>query len=224
VAPELVATSHAPVEKLVIVWHNQVIGGIDPLNHGEPMYGLAGRVYLSGHELSEMLPADGRLVVELYALLPEQPQGPPVRQGQWVIEKDTLNGKCLSKDVFGQGYTLNLPWPSYRPDVTRLEIRTRYEPAKGMPVYDRSLVTLGNGLGGAPAYSNRTETGDGRLVSTQTRPPTPPQAQAPVQQAGGTQAGPQLGGYQPAANPGPPTGGAVQSFQPPAPFPGSLRR
>jgi hypothetical protein len=173
---ELAAPSQSPVDKLVIVWHNQVTIGADCVNGGERMYGLTGRVYLAGRELSEMVVADGRLVVEVYAVVPEPQQGPPARQGQWVIEKDTLNGRCLSKDVFGLGYTLNLPWPSYRPDVTRLEIRTRYEPAKGTPVYDRSLVTLGNGLGGAPVYSNRTETGDGRLIATQTRPQGPPQS------------------------------------------------
>jgi hypothetical protein len=241
------AAAQASVEQLMVVWHNQVIAGADPVNHGEHLYGLAGRVYLTREGLSKMLVADGRLVVELYAVLPEQPQGPPVRQGQWVIEKPTLNAQCLSKDFVGTGYTLNLPWPTFRPDITRLEIRTRYEPAKGMPVFAQTIVTLNSGPAPAPVYANRMETGDGRMISTQTRPQQQPQ---PVQPGGAMpppaqppyQAQvPPPGGVQPAAFPAPvqqpgapspyplqPAGGVpqqpVQSFQPAQPFPGSYPR
>jgi hypothetical protein len=245
---DVAAAGHsAPVTKVVAVWHNQVIAGVDPVNHGERLCGLAGRVYLFGEDLATNPLADGRLVVELYAMLPEQPQGPPVRQGQWVIERTTLNAQCLKKDPFGQGYTLNLPWPAYRPDITRLEIRTCYEPAKGMPVYEQSFVMLNNGPAPVPVCANRMETGDGRLISTQTRPPQQPQpvppggAMPPPAQPPYQAQVPQAAGVQPAAFPAPgqqpgapslypvqPASGVpqqpVQSFQPAQPFPGSYHR
>ena len=112
--------SSPQVSQVVGMWNNQVLAGVDPAHNGAPMYGLAGRVFLFSPGMRENLIADGNLVVEMWATLPEQPQGPPVRLESWEIKKELLNGACLRKDIGGQGYTLNLPWPSYRPDLSQV--------------------------------------------------------------------------------------------------------
>jgi hypothetical protein len=180
-----------PVAQMTAVWSNQLMAGVDPTHNGAPMVGLAGRVFLYGPELKDSVLADGKVVVELYAPPPEQPQAPPVRMEVWEITKDKLNGVCLRKDFFGQGYTLNLPWPSYRPDITQVQLRMRYEPEKGMPVYTQEVLTF-NGSAAAPQYSKRVETGDRQVIATQSPPTAPPggavQPTGFVQPAGASQA------------------------------------
>jgi hypothetical protein len=169
-----------PVNQVVAVWNTQVVAGVDPAHDGAPLYGVAGRVYLYGTDQRDFLIADGKLILELYAVPPEQPQGPAVRMQAWEIKKEILNGACLRRDGFGQGYTLNLPWESYRPDITHVEMRLRYEPARGMPVFGRSFVKLNSGPDPVITANRRAETGDRQPVATAPAPPP-----GSVQQAGG---------------------------------------
>jgi hypothetical protein len=176
------------------------------------MAGLSGHVYLFDKFARDTRTADGRLVVELYAAPPDQPQAPPARLEVWEINKETLNKQCLSKDRFGLGgYTLNLPWPSYRPDIGQVLMRMRYEHPNSMPVYAADAVlTLNSGTGATPVYTSRRETGDRQPVATAAPPGQVPQAgmvpqvagmpQAPPQQAGGVQ---QAAGLPPAPVPPP---------------------
>jgi hypothetical protein len=191
-----------PITQVTAFWSNQLLRGVDPVHNGAPMYGVAGRIYLFGPDLSANLIADGKLVVEMYGSLPEQPQGPPALLETWEVKKEILNSVCLRKDGFGVGYTLNLPWEHYRPDVTRLEFRMRYEPTRGMTIYGQNLVTL-NGGDATPTLARRTETGDHHVITTSGPPPAPPppvttmplpMVPVPAQMA----APPQTGGVQPA--------------------------
>jgi hypothetical protein len=214
-----------PVTQVVAMWNNQVITGVDPAHNGTPMYGVAGRVFLFGADLKENLLADGKLVVELYATPPEQPQGPPVMMQSWEIKKDILNSVYRRTDGIGQGYSLSLPWPNYRPDIAQVQIQMRYEPEKGVPVFTQNLVALNSGQGATPVYSSRTETGNrqpivaappaGTMPPAETQPPRG--GMAPT---GGMQP---VGGIPPASGlqlPGgvPPTVGVqpVGGMQPPA--------
>jgi hypothetical protein len=217
-----------PVNQVAAVWSPQVMPGVDPANHGAPMYGLAGRVFLYGADLHDNVLADGKLVVELYAPLPERPQEPPVCLQTWEIKKEILNAACLRKDSFGQGYTLNLPWLTYRPDLGQVQMRWRYEPAKGLPVYGQSPVTFNSASALAPAVATRTESGNGQPVTA--APPGPAPQAGSVQQAGGLQpAGgmppPVQAQYQAPAQPtvAPPEP-PVQTFQTPQPLPGAPGR
>jgi hypothetical protein len=164
------------VTQMTAVWSNQLMSGVDPTHNGAPMVGLAGRVFLYGPELKDTAIADGKLVVELYATPPEQPQAPPVRMEVWEITKDKLNGVCRRKDMFGEGYTLNLPWPSYRPDICQVQLRLRYEPEKGTPVYGQEVLTFNSGTGARPEYSRSIETGNRQVITTLSAPPAPPGA------------------------------------------------
>jgi hypothetical protein len=215
----------APVVQLIPVWNNHVLTGVDPTHNGAPMCGLGGRIYLCGPDMRYVM-ADGKLVVELWAVPPEQPQGPAVRMEWWEIKKEILNQACLHTDAFGQGYTLNLPWPSYRPDISHVQMRVRYESGKGLPVFGQSLVALDRDAGPTIAGSRTLETGDRRpVVAAQPAAPSSQtgavqqagawQPQAPSQPASGFQPPPMNGmqpasGFQPQA-PSQPTGG----FQPP---------
>ncbi len=177
------------VTTIAALWKDQLMAGVDPVHHGTPIYGIAGRIFLFGPGLTENLPADGKIVVEMYGLVPEQPQGPTVLLETWEIKKEDLARVCLRKDGLGTGYTLNLPWEHYRPDVRQLDIRTRYEPAKGgMPIYTRDLVQLVGGPGPEVNVSKRVETGDHRVVAA-TAPPAATQPAGPVssQQPGAVQ-------------------------------------
>jgi hypothetical protein len=228
VVPALVDRPAPPVAQVVAIWSPQVVAGVDPAHNGAPMYGLAGRVFLFGADFKDNLLADGRLVVELYAAPPGQPQAPAVKLETWEIKKEILNGVYRRTDGVGAGYSLSLPWPSYRPDITQVQIQMRYEPERGVPVYAQNTVALTSGPGAAPVYSNRMETGDRQPIVTGVPPPgaVPPPGVLPpprggVQPAGGVQ---YPGGAPPGAgvpySGGPPPAGGV----PPASgmsFPGS---
>jgi hypothetical protein len=94
-------------------------------------------------------------VVDLYD--PNRPEndGSGVPLGQWRYDSVTLQ-RLLRKDMIGWGYTLFLPWPDYKPEVTRIQLRLRFEPAKGgMAMYANSEpMTLDNGVNKAPVLSS----------------------------------------------------------------------
>jgi hypothetical protein len=188
-----------PVSRVVAIWSNQIVTGVDPAHGATPMYGLAGRVLLLSADLKENLLADGRLVVELYAPPPGQPEAPPVKMESWEIKKDILNSVYQRTDIAGRGYSLSLPWPSYRPDITRVMIRVHYEPAKGVPVITQDSLALDGGPIAPPVYSRRTETGNGQPIAAAAPPGAPPQAAAPLRGMGAPAgaAPPFAGGLQP---------------------------
>ncbi len=211
VVPGLTEKPAPPVTQVVAMWNNQVITGVDPTHSGAPMHGLAGRVWLFGADLHQNLLADGKLVVELYGILPGQTQ--PARMETWEIKKEVLNGVFRRTDGIGPGYSLSLPWPGYRPDVTQVQLWVRYEPEKGVPVSAINGVTLNSGPDATPLYTNRRETGNGQPIATNA-PATAPQGvvvppQGIIQQTAGMQPAPGMplpGGMPPAA---PPQGVAV---------------
>jgi hypothetical protein len=212
--PDLGTAAPPPVAQVTALWSKEVMAGVDPLNHGAPLYGLAGRILLYGSDMKNAV-ADGKLVVELWATLPEQPQAPPAWMGKWEIDRATLQAKCLKTDSLGPGYTLNLPWPTYRPDITHLEIKVRYEPAKGLPVFTSGQVLLNNGPVPTPTYTRRMETGDRQPIVTAAAPPGAVQPPSGMQPAGGMQL---AGGVQQPGLTSP--SGAMQQFpvvQPQAP-------
>ena len=203
VTSDLVTTNQ--VSQVVGVWNNQVLIGVDPAHNGAPMYGLAGRIFLYSAGMDRNLYSDGNMVIEMWGTPPEQPQSPPVRLESWEIKKDILNSACLRKDGFGEGYTLNLPWPSYRPDLSQLQMRVRYEPPKGLPVYGESTVVLNRGANPELTASHRMEGPNHQPITT-----APPPAPAP-----------QVGAMPPPPVPPPVLGMAPQG--PPVPQPGAVQ-
>jgi hypothetical protein len=137
--------------QIVTVWQNRVVFAADPTKNGTPGPGLAGRLYLFGPEVSHPMVGDGSLVVELY----DESSGQPEALERWEIDPTTLH-RLMKPDMIGLGYTVYLPWRSYRAEVTRLRLKSRYQPGKGAPLFTESAVTLAAMNGVARVSSTST--------------------------------------------------------------------
>jgi len=136
--------------QMVIHWHNEVMHTPDGSRDGALMPVLVGRIYLFGQTLAIPLEVDGAVAVELFNLnevVPAgtegTPEGGPRRLEKWIIDPVTLQ-KLKRKDPIGWGYNLALPWTTYKPELTKLQMRVCYQPAKGNPIYETSTLVLGS--------------------------------------------------------------------------------
>jgi hypothetical protein len=113
------------------MWQTFVLFSPDPAREGAMTPGLAGRLYLYGSQSDVPIVAPGKVQVRLY---PDLPDGKKVDTPLevWELDPDTLKGK-LQHDIVGWGYSLLLPWGTYRPDLTHVRMTVRFEPAKGGP-------------------------------------------------------------------------------------------
>jgi hypothetical protein len=119
--------------QLVSTWNHQVAYVPDPVNGGTPAPGIAGRLYLFGQEIGCPLVHEGCVKVELY----DDRATAPVLLEEWHIDKDTLR-RLQRKDTIGWGYTLFLPWGTYKPDMTKVRLKVRFDPVGGTPLYTES--------------------------------------------------------------------------------------
>ena len=158
----------------VACWDNHVMYAPDPVHNGMPTPGLAGRMYLFGPEIGTSLIGDGGVVVDLYdETHPAAGPNPPPLE-EWRIDKDTLK-RLQRRDPIGAGYTLFLPWGTYRPDINRVRLQLSYHPVNGTPLYaPTSSVTLssdadttGSEMAGRPAIRSTSQAigASGRIVS-----------------------------------------------------------
>jgi hypothetical protein len=132
------APPHGPVHQVVATWNNQVLFAPDPVHGGRLSPGLAGRLYLFGPEIACPLEGDGSLVVDLY----DESCDKPVMLEEWRFDHDTLQ-RLFRKDVIGWGYTVLLPWGTYKPEIKQVHLKVCYQPAMGSPLYaESSSMTL----------------------------------------------------------------------------------
>jgi hypothetical protein len=128
------AQSAAGISQVVVAWSNKVEYAADPTKGGVPGPGLAGRMYLFGPGMDYPMLGDGSLTVDLYDDGPAAPAGGQLIE-EWRIDKDTLK-RLVKKDIVGTGYTLFLPWGTCKPEVTKVHLAVRYDPANGgSPMY-----------------------------------------------------------------------------------------
>jgi len=170
---------------VVATWSPEVAFAPDPAHGGTPGPGLVGRMYLFGPEIDYPLVGDGSLVVDLFTDTPGTPANKDVPLEEWRIDKDTLK-RLQRRDAIGWGYTLFLPWGTYRPEVTQVRLRLRYEPANGSPLYvESSPLALNKNLAATTQVASR-------VVQPQPNPtpetgriagPTPAAQSAPSQGA-----------------------------------------
>jgi len=126
------------------VWHDQVLFCPDPVNGGVMSPGLNGRLFFFGPNMGFPLAANGDVTIGLFDPAEKGPDGSPKFLGTWRIEKAMLP-QFLRHDTVGWGYSLLLPWPSYRPEIKQVEIRVRYDPAKkGLPIYTQPATICFN--------------------------------------------------------------------------------
>jgi len=123
----------APCE-VVVAWNPEILFRPDPAHRGAPTPGLGGRMYLFGGGSDCPLTGDGCVVVDLYEDVDPKASVPTE---EWRLDRDTLK-RLLRRDAVGWGYTLFLPWGSYKPEIKQVQLRLRYEPAKGTPLYAES--------------------------------------------------------------------------------------
>jgi hypothetical protein len=135
------ATSAGPACQVVAMWHNGVAFTPDPTHGGEKTPGLACRVYLFGETVDFPKIGDGKLIVDVFDETSKNPAAKTLPLEEWQIDKDTLK-RLARHDAIGWGYTLFLPWGTYKPEISRVRLKVRYEPASGFPLYTESTVTL----------------------------------------------------------------------------------
>jgi hypothetical protein len=130
--------------QVVATWNPGVVKTPDPVHDGELTPGLVGRIYLFGSDIGAPLIGDGSMVVDLYDdTAGAAPKGAPALE-EWQIDRPTLR-RLQRKDAIGWGYTVFLPWATYRPEITRVHLKVRYVPANGGPLYCAgSPMTLGD--------------------------------------------------------------------------------
>lgn len=145
-APAFLVPGNAPptgaVCQIVSTWNPKVVFTPDPVRGGVESPGLAGRLYLFGAQIDYPLVGDGSLSVDLYDETPRDGKNGPVLLEKWEIDKDTLK-RLLRRDTIGWGYTLFLPWGTYSPQITQVNLYLKYTPAHATPMYTNSgPVTL----------------------------------------------------------------------------------
>ncbi len=121
------------------MWYPEVHFEPDPAHNGEKVPGLAGRVFVFGEEAGKTLVVDGELIVDLFD---DTPAGRTVRQGmpveRWRIDPATLKRLRRKDSMFGWGYTVFLPWPSYRPETDLVHLKITFTPVGGTPLYSET--------------------------------------------------------------------------------------
>jgi hypothetical protein len=120
--------------QLVVTWNPEVVHTPDPAHAGSPTPGIAGRLYFFGPQIDCPRLGDGSLVVDLFDETGPAAQKKELPLEEWRIDRDTLK-RLAKRDAVGWGYTLFLPWGTYRRDITHVQLRLRYDPVKGNPLY-----------------------------------------------------------------------------------------
>lgn len=113
--------------EIAIAWQNHIDYLPDPTRQGAMGPGLAGQMFLfDSHDHSAL--ADGTLTIDLYDETIRPNGQPRMKPERWQFHKDVLKGLRTVDERFGPNYVLFLPWPSYRPDITRVRITVRFDP------------------------------------------------------------------------------------------------
>jgi hypothetical protein len=163
-----------PVCHVMTSWEPRVLYTPDPTHGGTPTPGLAGRLYLFGSMIGQPLVGDGSLVVDLYDDIPVDAGGKGKLIEKWALDKDTLK-RLLRHDTIGDGYTLFLPWGTYRPDITKVHLKVSYQPSKGSPLFDSgSTIALNDNNAGPFTINNRVVMGQNLNPAQPPRPGTVP--------------------------------------------------
>jgi hypothetical protein len=182
--PKELSPPPGAISQVHAIWENRVMVTQDVVNNGAPLLGLGGRIYLFGDQVGYPQVSNGAAIVELADLTHADAQHPPKVLERWEIDKATLQ-RLLKKDTIGWGYTIFLPWGTYRPDITQVQLQVRYLPEKGLPLFsppamvalrkDGDLVVTQRQ---APASSPAS--GSNNLPGLERLPPLPAMPQTPM--------------------------------------------
>jgi hypothetical protein len=133
------------VTQVMALWADGVDVQPDPARGGVPTPGLAGRIFLFGKAM-EGLEAEGTMTIYLYDDA-QPPSDKPVPREMWNLDPVSLQ-RVLKKDGLGWGYTLWLPWSSYRPEVRKVTLVAHYRTLQGRDVWSGAMsLTVSDGTG-----------------------------------------------------------------------------
>jgi hypothetical protein len=152
-------SSSVQAAELLVMWDNHILHLPDPTKNGADIGGLVGQVFLLGEapKMAFVL-AEGKIVIEMFDETPRPGNPAPVRLGGWTFDKEVLRSHKVVDERFGKCYALFLPWPDYRPDITQVKLKARYEPEHGYKLFapDTSLVLDTSPVQGGPTWSHQT--------------------------------------------------------------------
>jgi hypothetical protein len=154
---------------LISAWQNHIDYLPDPTRDGAMRPGLAGQLFVYDQYDQPAL-LNGSITIDLYDETKRPPGAQPNKPERWKFNKDVVKALRSVDERFGPGYVVFLPWPAYRPDVTRVRITVMYDAENGsFPV--RALETR---LTLDPTLAGTTETGASLVVHESTPPKTLP--------------------------------------------------
>ncbi len=143
--------------ELALGWRNRVAYLPDPARNGVMSPGLVGQMFLFGYNGSklEFVEADGVLTVDVIDRTPRPAGAAAPLPERWQFNTDMLKRLQTVDETFGRSYVLFLPWPAYRPDVTRVEISARFDPTHGHTLFSPpSILTLENTPHDTPVWGD----------------------------------------------------------------------
>jgi len=149
-------------------WQTYVLFAADPTHEGASTPGLAGRLFLFGQQADMPIIASGKAQVRLYSDEPGAATSDAPLE-IWNLDPDTLKGK-LQRDAIGWGFSLLLPWGTYRPELTHVRLTVRFEPTHGGPALYAQETHLALHGQGPPAVIATTSTTPTPAVQTPTKP------------------------------------------------------
>jgi hypothetical protein len=144
------AKPSGPPQHMEAMWRKGVEWLPDPTKNNQPGPVLECRLYFwAGEDVKYTSAVDGKLTVDLFDDSGRTAGQPSKQLERWVFENDALKN-LLQKDAWlGQGYTVGLPWPSYRSDIKEVHLTMKFEPKEGgQPISTSSgIMTLGGPSG-----------------------------------------------------------------------------
>lgn len=168
--PGMSPVKPAAATDMGVGWRNRIAYLPDPSRNGAMGAGLAGQMFLFGGPRSEHVLADGTLTIDLIDDTPRPAGQPAAKAERWQFDKHTLRKLQTYDETFGKSYVLFLPWPEYKPDITKVRISARYDPTSGDTLYQApTTLTIDTSapLGAAPVW-------DGAVTNTPLGAPKPP--------------------------------------------------
>ena len=153
------AERKVPATEMAVAWRNRIAFLPDPSRNGAMGCGLAGQMFLYGGQKLEFAEADGTLTIDLIDETPRPAGQPAAKPERWQFDKNTLRNLRTTDETFGKSYVLFLPWPAYKPDITKVRISARYDPDNGHTLYERpTVVSIDTSapLGAVPVWDGVT--------------------------------------------------------------------
>jgi hypothetical protein len=152
---------------MTVRWQNEVVIAPDVTRGGRPTQGLLARVYLFGQQINRPTEGEGSLHFEMA----DASVSPPKVLEQWNFEPDVVK-KFQRPDAVGTGYSVFLASGAYHPDLTQVQLRAAFRPAKGSAIYSTPATV---------ALTPPSLPTGGRVQPPMQLPPQPSPEQSPMQ-------------------------------------------